>query len=637
MIDAEDLKGKQEQLRGIYSEFYRETEIARRYYDLDYAGEVVPSGWQNKLQPLIPPTARWAVDEAVDHVLFTPRIKVQRRPSTAGKVVMEQQVVEKKRKFLDAWWAHVNGTSNILGDARKTLINEGIVVIRKVIRWDLLPEAPGDGPENKKARAEYRRQIAALGHDDFLWDLEIMDNLSVAFDPSNHREPNYFFFKTDIFREEAKRLFPDDMYAEPSEDSDDEEESSSVGPTSAKGKWREGDDLEKVEYSEYWSADNGDDEGRCVKMVGGEVVWDAVNPYCYVPFAIEDAGFGTIRMGSKPEEKFVGMTRYMQPVFRAEATQMTSWEKVAELTAFGLWISRNADPSRVWNIGPGEVIALEGDEGQPGAETLLALKLPEIPAGVIQLIEKTTQMANDSLKMRTLGGQPLAGVETATEADQQIRNASAKLGSVVAAMERIAARMSRWVLMDVDKHIEAPVTIYSAAAAGTDDASITLSPEDIRGYYEVHAELRTTDQEASNMVKARFWGEMYRLFPFLSATTAMERGEITEDPQMELLIRGAEDAFLSDEMKMARVIAALQEVGQYESVIQHMAGPQQPGQGGPTPPSGPSGGGGGFPSEPSAGIGVPAGVNVETSVPRALPGSAGAQRDILQGASQIRG
>lgn len=629
-VDA--LYGKQEQVRALFGPFYTEVLEARRFYDLAFASDVVPARWAEKLTALIPPTARHAVDEAVDHILFTPRIKVQRRPSEPEKNIQEQQIAEKKRQALGAWWNYVNSNMNIMGDARKTLINEGKVAIRMTLKWDMIPTSPPSGQEYKRARAAYREKVKNLGEDCFLWDLEILDNVSLAESPSNHREPPYAYIKYMIYREDAKRMFPMDMPS-PTEDPDSE---TGEAVSSTHGVWRDGNDLEKVEYSEFWSADEHDADGvtiggRLVRWIEGVRVHDAENPYGFVPIAIEDAGFGTVRAGSAPEEKFVGMTQFMRPIFKAEAIQMTSWEAVAELTAFGLYTSRNRDENKSINMGPGEIIALEGDAGQPGAEMFEAVKLPEIPAGVLQLVEKTTQLANDSLKMRTLGGQPLAGVETATEADQQIRNASAKLANPVAAMERLCARLSRWFLMTIDNCIEAPVTIFAAGLDSNEPASVTLGPDDIRGFYEVSAELRTTDQEAVNMVKARFWAEMYRLVPFLSAYTAMERGEISDKPEREMKQRDAEDIFRSPEMQMVRKLTAAQSFQQFAEFVMNMASGGQPA--GPPAPGGE--GGGGFPSEPTAQLDdvVPAGA----SVPSAVPGGAGANRDIIQGASQIRG
>ena len=232
--------------------------------------------------------------------------------------------------------------------------------------------------------------------------------------------------------------------------------------------------------------------------------------------------------------------------------------------------------------------------------------------------------------MKTLGGQPLSGVETATEADQQIRNAAAVLSNPVAALERLVARLSSWALMMIDIVIEAPVTVFASAGSSSDDQSVTLGPADIKGFYQCRAELRTTDEEAANNVNARFWGEMYRLFPFMSAFTAMERGGITDQPEKEMLQRGEEDIYLSEEMQMVRKLAAAEAFQQFFGVVMNMANNNKAdsvtaGIGGSVPSAGLDMG--------ETGGGIPSGA----SVPTATPGGAGAMRDINQGPSMIRG
>lgn len=629
MANPDDrLYSKEATLETLFSEYYQRVQTAREFYDLEYGDRLVPPNWRQRLQPLVPPTARWAVDEAVDHILFTPKIRVARRPSNPDRNLIEQEIAENKRRFLAAVWNHLNKNGNVIGDARKTLINEGKVAIYKEIDWSKVPAKPARS--DRKAMRRYRDSMKRLGADAFIWRLSILDNLTVKEDPSNHRDPAYLFIKYMMTTEQARAMYPkagDPVHGE-----------GGAGTTRESEAWRDGGDLDEIEFMEFWSRDivneHGEllEEGKFVRWIAGERVHDAVNPYPYIPVAIEDAGFGTIRNGAKIEEKFVGMTMKMQPIFEAEAKQMTAWENVAELTAFGLYMARNRDQSKVYNIGGGEVIDLEGGPDEPTRETFEAVKLPEIPLGVIQLVEKTTSIANDSLKMRTLGGQPLSGVETATEADQQIRNASAKLANPVAACERLVSRLSEWFLMDIDVVLEAPVTVYTAAYGADAEASLTLGPGDLRGFYAVNAELRTTDQEATNMVKARFWAEMYRLIPFLSAWTAMERGEITDEPQKELLRRTSENIFLGERMSLVRELTATQSFGEFASLVQQMA----------TQALGAQAGAGGGAPDPLAGAGggsqpLPAEDLLGASVPGAAPGSAGAARDVLQGASQIRG
>ena len=628
-----DLLAKQDMLEGVFSNFHREVDTNRRFYNRDFKERVVPDRWRAKLEPLIPETAQHSIDEAVDHILFTPRIRIMVRPSEPERQLAEQEIAESKRMFLAALW----NQEAIIHDARKTLISEGMVAIKKEINWQYIPKNPGRGA-GRNAVTKYRRDIAKLGLDKKPWSFTVLDNKTLTYGPvSQHRDPEYVYLKMEITVEQARALFPKPGDPEPGMGTD-----GPVGPTQV---WRDRADLETVEYIEYWSRDITDMDGNVttpgafVQVVDREILRDEINPYPYIPIAIDDAGFGTVRNTAKPEEIFVGLTAGMRETFIAHARQLTALQAVAELTAFGLYTARNRDPNKKWNLGPGEIMDLEGGPEEPDREMFEAVQLPEVPQSVLLLIKETTRMANNVLKMETLGGQPLSGVETATEADQQIRNASAKLQSPVAALERLVAKLSSWVLMDIELVLEAPVTIWSVPKFEGDPSSVTVKPSDIRGYYMCTAELRTTDQEAVNMVKARFWSELYRAIPFLSAWTAMERGEISDAPSREMVRRASEDIFMSQQMATVRVMTAMQSFGELATFLQQMGGEGGPGAGGPGGPAGPTGGPQtGPPGTTGAAAGsLPFGDLLTNSVPAASPGGAGAMRDALQGPSQVRG
>ena len=542
---ADQLRLKQDALRNMHGVHHQQIEKNRRYYDLDFDVDVVPPASADRgLVAVIPPTARQAIDEAVDHILFVPKVRVPVRP-TESETTTAQNIAEKKRKFLTSWWRQVTQLTNPIGDGRKPLINEGKIAIRKSLRWDLIPNKPA------KIDNKYRNEIAKLGKYDFLWDVELLDNVTVFEDPSDHRNPKYIFVSYDIFVEDAKEQFPD-----------------------AKGEWTKGNDYDKVKYMEYWSApkfrsDGGYDYGSYVQWIESDIVHNSDNPYPYIPIAVEDAGFGTVRKGSKPEERFVGFSQYSFSVFVAQARQWSAMEAVAEYTAFSPIVTRNMDESKVANLqlGPGEVWSLEGNKDEPDSESIEFPVLPNIPITVPQMIQLTDRAANSTLKIDLLGGIAQTGVDTATEADQNVRNASAKLSAPVAALERLTARLSRWVLMDIELVLEAPVTIYGVHS--DDPAEVTLGPKDIAGYYDIAVELRTTDDEAVSMNKARFWLEMALRAPFLSFFTALERGGVVDDPMAEMLKRASEEVFLSEQFKMIRIMTGAQSFGELAQLLQN--------------------------------------------------------------------
>ena len=588
----------------FFTEYHENVDSNRKFYNLDFGDNVVPEGWRDRLDPVIPPTARRAVDEAADHILFVPKIKVPVRPTTS-KHVTEQQIAEAKRKFLNAWWSQVTQRTNPIGDGRKLLLREGRICIKHTLRWDIIPD------KDKMSARQYKAALDKLGRYEFLWDVELLDNKSVYEDPSNHRDPAYVYVEYEILVEEAKRKFPD-----------------------VKGDWTKLSDYQKVVYTEYWSkpefkSDGTWEAGDYIQWVNKERVETDENPYPYIPIVIEDSGYGDNYRGVKTSDKYVGLTQFTTDMFIAEARQMTSWEAVTEITAFPPIFARNMDSTRNITVGPGEIINLDGSKGEPGAEDIEIARWPEIPQGVIRLVDKTTSYANSALKMDTLGGSPLAGVNTATEADQQIRNASSKLQGPLAALERLAVRISRWVLMDIELVLNTPVSVYGTKAV--DAAVATISPKDIKGFYDSSCEFTTSDADAVSQIKARFWAEMYRVVPFLSAMTAMERGEIADDPMSEMVRRSAEDILLSAEMRSIRTLTAAQAYGQLAEMVQAMQA-----QGGPSETTG----------VPSS-MGMPAGGNsaeglmvqpdaLQQPERNAVMDMSLTNRDLLQGPSQLR-
>ena len=552
------------ELKPLYSRYHMKVRKNRRFYDLDFARDVAMG---SGIKPTIPRTARRAIDEAVDHVLTNPKVHVPVRP-TNSQLITQQEIAEKKRKACVAWWRQVGQRYNPLGDARKWLFLDGMVAIRHTFRFDLLPDK--DDPD-------YRRKIQALGKMAFMWEEKVLNSEWVYADPSDHRNPQYVYVNYSLTREEAKRKFPNAI------------------PGALGAEWRNGTgDYAKVQYLEGWTAPEFTDDGDYIpgqfrQWIETEMVHDAENPYPYIPIAIEDSGYGLIHEGIDIDERFVGLLDYSYSVLIAQARQWTSMERVAELTAFNPIITRNmsADKAKSIRVGPGEMWMLDGAENDPNREDIEAAKWPDIPLTVLQMIQLTDREVNGSLKTDTLGGAAQTGVDTATEADQNVRNASAKLSGPVSAMERLAVKLTRWFLMDIELGAEAPMTLFGS---GPDDpADITLTPREISGYYDVFVQLGTTDEDALSLTRARFWGEMYRVLPFLSAWTAMERGGIADDPLAEMIRRAGEDVFLSEEFRQIRVVTGAQSFGELAAMLAQLA--QQNG-GAPGKPAAGSPGGG---------------------------------------------
>ncbi len=539
-------------LKSVFGDYINEVKINRQYYNREFGSEVVPARWASRLTPLIPQTARRSIDEPADHIMTFPVIKVPVRP-TRGSESVEQTRSTVVKEACDAWWAHVSRQNNVIGDCRKPLLNEGKLAIRKTIKWELLPDYPDrsdypDTPDGKRAFTRdirgYRRELERLGRSEFLWKVELLDNCTVYEDPSDHRDPKYVYVQYSIYVEEAREQWPD-----------------------ADGLWRDRSDLQEVTYTELWTkpgplmADGTWEPGYFCQWIEDEPVHHDESPYPYIPIAIDDPGFGLNHQLSKPRDKFVGMTQHAREMFRAQAESRTSWLAVSRLSAFPMGVARNMATAKEIVLGPGEIIDMEGNEGEPGAESLAWMSHPDIPQGVVSLGEILEREANSTFKMDILGGMPQKGVETATEADLNVRNAISKLSGPIAAMERVVIKLTKQMLMDVELVLKAPVTLYGTSASSKTPAEITLKPTDINGFYEIHAKLSTSDQEIMGLSKARFWLEAPRVNPALSFQYALEEGDIVDDGTAEMIRRASEDVFMSPEFQQMRKQAAATDLG----------------------------------------------------------------------------
>lgn len=540
--DAKGLKDKFSVVSSLYSEANQLLRINRDFYNLEFGDQIVPPQWASRLTPTIPPTAAQAVDEPASHILTTPHIFVPVRP-TDDDEVGEELRTEIVRHAVNAIWAHVASTSNVIGDGRKPILSEGKIAIRKTLRMDLIPDYPKKG---RKAQMryisllnDYRDEIKRLGQSEFLWDFELLDNTTVFQDPSDYRNPHYIYCSYQIFAEEAARRWPN-----------------------AKGEWMKNSPLEKVTYTEYWSLggpvrpDKTWEPGKFIQWVEDEVVHDAPNPYPYIPIVVDDGGFGVNYRGVPPEKLYVGISQKFHDMFLTQAENITSWRAVERLAAFPIGKTRNIPDDKEFNIGPGELINFEGDQGTPGSEDLEWMSHPDVPQGVVAIIQQIQNYANSVFKTETLGGIPQTGVDTATEADLNVRNANAILSTPIRALERVIDKLTAQCLMDVELVIRAPITLYGTNPGGDTPAHIVLKPTDINGMYRTHATLTTTDQEVLQQSKARFWLDASVRSRGLSTQTAFERGEIVDDPLAEFFRRASEDTFFDPTMMAARTQAA---------------------------------------------------------------------------------
>lgn len=549
---------------GVYRKYFTALTEDNKYYRQEYGADLIPNEWKdNGFKATVPPTAYNAVESASDHILTTPDIFVPPRATVAGHIA-EQQIAEIKTLFLESFWHNIYVKGNPLDVGKKKLVKDGRVVLKKLIRWDLVPE---DGTE--------------LGVNQFLWDVRVLPNETVLEDPDNPEDPEYVYESYNIRVDAAKRMFPD-----------------------AKYQWtgRRGD--ERVRYLEYWTKPKNHDKGTRKVWIDNELVLTRDNPYNwsigfdkdgralydgYIPYVIRSSGWGDTDASSMPHERYVGILRYMHSTLDTEARQISAADAQLRVTTFPpiILAGITEDEEHKIKIGPAAKIFLPDKEHQQ----VSTLQWPQLDPSIWQIVSRLHAYANDLAKFDQLGGAPQRGVDTATEAGMNVRQAGAKLSGPMTALKTLMMAVNEQLFYDVEYVLEAPVTLYGASESGP--GVVTLRPEDIAGFCMNFVELKTTDQAALDAANMRNWADMYSVFG-IDKAYAMSKAGI-KNPQERMEARMAEDVLNDPMMHQLRVMMAMSGQGEIGKMLaQRMMAAVQP----LTPSTPPEKPGAAWPAEP---------------------------------------
>ena len=501
-----------------------------------------------------PPTAYDAVVNARDHILTNPRITVPVRP-TVGPQEAAHKIAEKRQQFHTMFWDNVFYQSGDPLGAGKNDLVLGKMVVKVMPKLHLLPEMPPS--PTKSDRDRYRRALDKIGRSTFMWDVTLCDKASV-FEIGDPHDPDAAVEAYRITKAAARKKF-------------------GTIPETLNG----GDPLDEIDYVEYWEKPEGSSKGKFIQWLGTDVVHDGDNPLCAespshtedkpmyagrLPYIFASSGWGNDGPNAKPEDRYVSAIRYVRSVIEAECRFLTMTHEAMKYAAFKPTLTKNIpgdqqlaiQPGSRWNISEGQ----EAGFIDPG----------EIPASLFQGMARVNQYIDQSTKFSTLGGQPQRGVDTATEADQNIRNAATKLSGPIRNLRRVVMRVNEYAAWDVEKIFEAPITLYGAAPSGPSE--VTLTPSDINGFYMTHVELETSDEAALNLRNARTWSDLAQRMP-ISFKTVMRMAGIMNGTQ-EMDERLMENLEQSEPVMAALLQIVLSGLGNPAQAPGATAPPQQP-------------------------------------------------------------
>ena len=555
-----------------------------------YAADIVPDKWADEgLEPTIMPTAYDVIENAVDHILTTPNIRVPMRPVTANRET-ERMIAESKRYFLQHCWdTFAVNEGDVMRRAVKSLI-KGKMVLKMEVDWDAIPNPPDTEDMDTKARRaalrKYARILEKVSKSKFIFKLSVIPKETVFEDITQPWNSRYVYEGYRITVENALERFGDATLDN--------------GRTLEAEYGGESADLDReLEYIEYWSKPKGKNRGEYICWIEGQRVHDVDNPYSYetpmstedepdydgfLPYFIADPGWGDTESDCEPEDRYVSMLRPLGSLLKAETRQITEVEAWLRLYMWKPVIGTNLPEIKEgegdeFALGPGAFWNLNREAGQE----VDVLQFGEAPVTVFQFLGKVQAAANQSSTFGALGGTPQQGVSTATESDSLSRNAATKLSGPINALRRVITQINACLLTVVDKVIEAPVTVVGSYNFGP--AEITLKPSDIDGFYVTSVELDTSDKEMLDARKARLWADLYRIFTGMSERTAMLKAGV-DNPTEEQDERAVEDLMKAPQMQQVELLLALSGLGQQGEQVKQAFEMMMRGGDTPVPPGG---------------------------------------------------
>ena len=538
---------------------------------------IIPAQWEDDgLRITAPPTAHTSVQTAADHMLSVPRISVPARPSETEKE-KQSEIAEKKADFLRmCWQKFFENDGDPFGRAKKSIIL-GKMVLKLELKWELLPELP-DNPTSAQKK-KYRTQVEKVCRTQFIWRLRLIPK-ETGFPVGDRWDPKGYFEHYETTAVEARSRY--------------------AGNEAVEEALRDKDAQSKVRYTEYWSKPAGEDPGKYVQWIDDVRIHDADNPYSwegplstdekpqydgYIPYVTVASGFGDEGAESKPEDVYVSILRPNRSVIRAETRLLTEMESYLRMYIWPHLLTKNmpdlADGEQQIRLGPGGHTDMSEDQSAD------VLKWGEMPVSLLQGLQRVNLYIDSSTHFGALGGGVQRGVDTASEADMNVRNAATSLSGPVRGMRWAAMVINSWILQCIDNVVEAPVTVSGALEHGPSE--ISLTPREINGFYSTSVEMETSDEAALNLRNARTWSDLAQRMP-ISFRTAMEKAGIT-NPSQEMEERAIEDLERSPQSMQVLTmmyLAGLGEAGQiardaYARSLQ-AASPEGGAQAGGTPP-----------------------------------------------------
>jgi hypothetical protein len=247
--------------------------------------------------------------------------------------------------------------------------------------------------------------------------------------------------------------------------------------------------------------------------------------YGFVPYVLGFSGLGNTDKSAKPENKAVGLIRYLRNLLRAESFAYSVQNIIIKAHSWPITFVSGPGASALANIKLkfGKIY-----EKPPGVtiEDYVKSAPPEI---VMQHMEYTSSILAASAAPRSVRGLPESGVRSGTDRSLIISEARLRYDSILEQMQLSTAKVMSNCTKIMERVVPTDIRIWAKAPDGEFDVKIDRSK--IKHHYTTFVEFTPVSPEE----EARRHADMMNLTKtgIISSSTARRRYMSQIDPEAE--------------------------------------------------------------------------------------------------------
>lgn len=432
---------------------------------------------QNLIDPVRPATATAIINVATDHV------DVNHASIDIPIMLRSRARAERLKKFYTGVWDNIK--TPVKRTATKQAFLYGISWLKPVILWHHWPNPPDpamfgetneDGEVTIRDEAGYKAAIDEVMEKRrylFPFGLENVNPQNMVWDDSQDG-PNWVIQWDEAQVGQIRRMFP---------------------------QWTGGDKSpqDKTTFAQYW-------DGTWFGYFDGKswIQEPKMHGYGFVPYKRVVPANSIDWKAGRPEKRYRGILKPVHSLLDAEARIMTQIEAVIRQVAYrGLMFGGGSEPERERVI---DEFELYGGKNNIRNVSVAPIPMVQVPPDLFNHLNTIQTAIEEATFPNVVRGLRPKGVSAGFAIGVLSGQARLVFQGVADGMARAMEEINSGWAMFVENALQQPITVHGRSEIHQFDQ--TISPEDIKGYYENSVTLKAEapeERERQAILAERMW------------------------------------------------------------------------------------------------------------------------------------